>query len=182
MSDKKEEQSFIMAAGSDPASPYFLHHSDNPGTILVSQLLTEDNYPAWSRAMIISLSSKNKLGFIDGTVARPVKNSADFVAWERCNTMVLSWIWNSVSKELTSSVIYLDTAKEVWEDLKERFSPSNSIQIYHIKRAISNHAQNDLSVAKYYTILKGYWDELGSLVALPVCGSGISRDYLDYQQ
>ena len=28
----------------DPLNPYFLHHSDSPGLILVSQLLTGENY------------------------------------------------------------------------------------------------------------------------------------------
>ena len=28
----------------DPVSPFFLHHSDNPGLVLVSQQLTGDNY------------------------------------------------------------------------------------------------------------------------------------------
>ncbi|KAK0590603.1 hypothetical protein LWI29_029326 [Acer saccharum] len=28
----------------EPSSPYFLHHSDSPGLVLVSQSLTRDNY------------------------------------------------------------------------------------------------------------------------------------------
>lgn len=45
----------------DGSSPYFLHHSDNPGLILVSQPLMGDNYATWNHAMIIALSVKNKL-------------------------------------------------------------------------------------------------------------------------
>ena len=55
----------------DPLSPYFLHHSDSPGMILVSQLLNGDNYSSWSRSMSIALSVKNKLGFVDGIVVKP---------------------------------------------------------------------------------------------------------------
>ena len=29
----------------DPRSPFFLHHGESPGAILVVQPLTEDNYP-----------------------------------------------------------------------------------------------------------------------------------------
>ena len=29
----------------DLRSPFFLHHGESPGAILVTQLLTEDNYP-----------------------------------------------------------------------------------------------------------------------------------------
>jgi gag-polypeptide of LTR copia-type len=99
---------------------FFLHHSDNLGIILVPQLLTESNYPAWSRAMTMALSLKNKLCFVDGTIKKPKAATLEYQLWGRCNTTVLSWMWNSISKDLTNSVIYLNTAKEVWDDLKER--------------------------------------------------------------
>ncbi|KAM1515947.1 hypothetical protein COP1_015022 [Malus domestica] len=52
---------------------YLLHHSDQPGAILVPQLLNEENYGTWSRARIMTLSTKNKEGFIDGSINRPTK-------------------------------------------------------------------------------------------------------------
>ena len=56
----------------DPANPYFLHHGDNPGNTLVSQLLTgQDNYVSWSRAMQLAVSVKNKIGFLDGSIPKP---------------------------------------------------------------------------------------------------------------
>ncbi|KAL5779729.1 hypothetical protein ACOSQ2_010466 [Xanthoceras sorbifolium] len=35
----------------DPSNPYFVHHSDQPGHILVSTKLNGANYPSWSKAM-----------------------------------------------------------------------------------------------------------------------------------
>lgn len=46
--------------------PYFLSSSDHPGMILVTVTLSDHNYNQWSRSMKIALSSKLKLGFIDG--------------------------------------------------------------------------------------------------------------------
>lgn len=43
--------STISNSTMDFLSPFYLHHSDNPGTILVSQPLNGDNYPSWSRAV-----------------------------------------------------------------------------------------------------------------------------------
>lgn len=40
--------------------PYFLHHSDNLGTMLVSHPHTGDNYATWSHAMHIVLCPKTK--------------------------------------------------------------------------------------------------------------------------
>jgi hypothetical protein len=47
-------------------SPYHLHHGDSPGTVLVSQLLDGDNYHTWSRPMVMALTAKNKLSFLNG--------------------------------------------------------------------------------------------------------------------
>ena len=50
------------------SSPYFLSNSDNPGVSLVIQHLTEENYSTWSRAVLIGLDAKSKIGFIDGSL------------------------------------------------------------------------------------------------------------------
>lgn len=77
----------------NPLSPYFLHHSDNPGLILVTQQLTGDNYASWSPAMVIALTVKNKLGFINGSIEKPDDSDADLLnLWIRNNNIVISWI------------------------------------------------------------------------------------------
>ncbi|GKV25768.1 hypothetical protein SLEP1_g35162 [Rubroshorea leprosula] len=68
-------------------SPFYLHHSDSLGTVLVMQPLTGDNYPAWNRAMTMALEAKNKLGFVDGTFNELASNSTMFIVWSRCNSM-----------------------------------------------------------------------------------------------
>jgi hypothetical protein len=56
-------------------SPLLLHHSDHPGLLLVSKRLNCDNYNSWHRAMKISLSAKNKTGFITGKIKEPHETS-----------------------------------------------------------------------------------------------------------
>ena len=49
--------------------PLFLHHAESPSTILVTQpLIGGENYSAWARAVRKALLTKNKLGFIDGSL------------------------------------------------------------------------------------------------------------------
>ena len=55
----------------DPSYPFFIHLSSHPEMILVSKPLNGENYKTWSRSMKISLSAKNKLGFIDGSIKAP---------------------------------------------------------------------------------------------------------------
>ena len=51
--------------------PYAIHHSNSPFTILVTPLLTWDNYGSWSRAIIMAFRAKSKLGFVDGSLSIP---------------------------------------------------------------------------------------------------------------
>jgi len=81
------------------SNPFFLHNGDSPGAFLVSQPLIGENYNTWSRSMTMALRAKNKLKFVDGTLTKP--NDPDGAeAWTRCNDMILSWILNSLSKEM----------------------------------------------------------------------------------
>ena len=72
-------------------NPYFLNSSENPGNILVTQpLLGMRNYQSWSRAMVLALTAKKKIGFVNGKVTKPDPDSPLYEDWESCNTMVLS--------------------------------------------------------------------------------------------
>lgn len=76
--------------------------------------------------MSIALSVKNKLGFIDGSI--PKCEGTDSVmlnSWIRNNNMVISWILNSISKDISASVIFSESAYEIWQDLKEHFQQCN---------------------------------------------------------
>ena len=76
----------------DPASLYFLHPGVSPGLLLVSLVLIESNYNMWSRAMIVALDTKNKLGFIDGTLPQPNAHDPLKIAWDQRNNVVLAWL------------------------------------------------------------------------------------------
>ena len=102
-------------------SPFFLHNGDHPGLVLVSHILTGANYNTWSRAMLMALNAKNKLGFVDGTLQQPNQEDAFTGVWSRCNSMVASWLLNAVSKEIADSLLYLDSAQAVWSDLHDQF-------------------------------------------------------------
>lgn len=134
---------------------YRLETSDNPGTVLVTELLTIENYATWSQSMLRALRAKNKLGFINGTLSKP--NDVDdplFDFWARCNDMIISWIQNSISNQLCSSVVFVDNAKEIWDELKECFTQQNGPRIYELKKALSNLLQKADSVSVYYGKLK----------------------------
>ena len=97
----------------DDSNPCLLTNGDNLGLSLVTQPLTGENYQTWSKSMVMALIAKNKAGFVNDSIKAVDPSSPQYGSWKRCDTMVLSWLLNSLSKEICASVIYLDTAFEV---------------------------------------------------------------------
>ena len=116
--------------------PLFLHHGDKPSVVLVSQpLIGGENYPAWARSVRKSLIAKNKFGFIDGslTLSSPIMDSPSAIqAWIHADNMVGTWIINSVSLKLQASIIYRETALEIWNDLRDTFYHKNGPKTFNL--------------------------------------------------
>lgn len=91
-------------------SPYFLAYGDNPGTSLISEVLDGSNYNTWNIAITIALDAKNKIAFVDGSLPRPIESHPHFRIWSRCNSMVKSWILNSVTKPIYGSILRFNDA------------------------------------------------------------------------
>lgn len=166
----------------DASSPFFPHHGDNPGISLVSQTLTGENYHTWSRLMVIALSAKNKLGFVEGTIRKPSTEDQKYEKWIRCNNMILSWILNSVSETIASSIMFIDSAEDMWKELKERFSQGYGPRVFQIKKSIASLSQDNLPVSEYYTRLRALWKELSNLRPIPECACGSFKLLLAYHQ
>ncbi|KAH0712843.1 hypothetical protein KY289_008802 [Solanum tuberosum] len=112
------------------------------------------------RGVLISLSAKNKLDFINGKVEIPSENSPLFGQWKRCNDMVIAWLLNSLSKDIYESVIYSQTALDLWSELEERYGQPDGSKLFQLQRELNNISQGSNNVATYYTKLKRIWDQL----------------------
>jgi len=82
--------------------------------------------------MQLALSAKSKLPLIDGTLAQPNSSHPSFHAWSHANNVVITWIYNMVSKDILTSIIF-STAKEIWDVLRKRFPRKNGPQNFHIQ-------------------------------------------------
>nr|GMD89975.1 flavonol sulfotransferase-like protein [Ipomoea batatas] len=93
--------------------------------------------------MKMALLSKNKLDFVDDSVMAPKRTNANYITCKRENNMVLSWPLHFVIPVIAQSILWLDTAKEVWDDLKERFCQEDVFHISDIQAEIYNIKQGD---------------------------------------
>ncbi|PSS07980.1 Integrase [Actinidia chinensis var. chinensis] len=167
----------------NPNDHFYLHHSDQPGFILVMQLLTEENYNTWSRVMLMALSIKNKEGFINNTIRQlPITSVKELQQWRRYNNLVMAWLFNSTSEDIKASSIYNESAYKIWSDLKECFSCTNSVHLFHVEEAIHDCKEDNMTIGAYYTKLKGFWDECDTLCCIPTCTCGTVKEVLQFQQ
>ncbi|XP_070005893.1 uncharacterized protein [Nicotiana sylvestris] len=164
----------------DHNHPLYLQPSDSPGVVQTGILLIEmENYSIWSRAMLLALECKNKLGFIDDTVRRDTIGKDLEKQWDRCNALVKSWITSNVSKELLSGILFRPDAYSVWNDLKEKFDRVNLTRIYHLHKEVATLTQGVSPVSVYYSKLKDLWDETDSIMPVPSCCDK-SKDFVTH--
>nr|XP_009768140.1 PREDICTED: uncharacterized protein LOC104219202 [Nicotiana sylvestris] len=158
------------ASAMDYSNPYFLSSTDHPGLTIVSQVFDGSRYGAWRRSVLIALSVRNKLGFINGCIKTPDEKSAQFENWNRCNDIVIQWLLSSLSKDIGDSVLYSSTAKELWEEQETRYGQSNGTQLFQLQKELSSIMQGTDDIATYFTRIKRIWDELKFLNIFEICG------------
>ncbi|XP_075084983.1 uncharacterized protein LOC142168226 [Nicotiana tabacum] len=90
----------------DHNHPLYLHPSDGPGSLS-------------NRDMKVALLGKNKLCLIDGTTLKGDFGPGLAHQWDRCNTIVTSWLMSNVNSHLLTSVLFSENAQTVWAQLKE---------------------------------------------------------------
>jgi hypothetical protein len=154
----------------DQTSPYYVHRSDEPSWVTITPKLNDSNFHAWARSMKRALGSKMKLDFIDGSIPPVVDNfDTSFCAWNHCNMLVFSWILNSVSEQIASSVVFMENAVDVWNNLKERFSQGDLVRIYELMQEIYAMHQESKSITEFYFDLKVLWEEFEIYILIRTC-------------
>ncbi|GJS40027.1 cysteine-rich receptor-like protein kinase 8 [Tanacetum coccineum] len=132
-----------------PNYSLYLHPNDHPGLILISKkLVGSENYSSWKRSMMIALNAKNKLKIVTGEMIEPTIDSEERALWERTNDMIISWILNTISDQISNNLNFVNSASALWNEF---------IEVYYHK-------------------LKGLWDEHDALEATYLCNCASSYE------
>ncbi|GKF35972.1 putative transcription factor interactor and regulator CCHC(Zn) family protein [Tanacetum coccineum] len=159
--------------------------NDTYGTPLIGIKLTGiENYRVWAAALKHCIHSKNKLGFINGKCVKPDPETEPVLAeqWERCNSVVLTWILNCVSTELFIGQVFSSSAKLMWDELAETYYKIDGSVIFNLHYKINTVSQNGSKLSDYYHKLNSLWREYDAMVALPVCACDGASSYKDHAQ
>ena len=156
---------------------FSLHPSDNPGALISSVVLKEENYLEWSTELRNSLQAKKKIRFIDGTLTKPVAEP-DLSSWLAANSMTVGWIQTSIDPKIHSTVAYESVAATLWESLRVRFSVANGVRQQVLKDEIALCKQKGQPVLEYYGRLTKLWEELQNYNTSKVCRCEAAADIL----
>ncbi|XP_074278090.1 uncharacterized protein LOC141601693 [Silene latifolia] len=145
----------------EPTDPLYLHPAESGHPLGVDTKLSGiENYLEWKRQMEIAICSRRKIGFLTGVVKRPTNDPLREDAWDTCNSLLIQWILQNVEKPIKNSVLYVKTAKEIWEYLQRQFSISNGARKFRLNKELEDLEQGDKSICEYFTELRILWTNL----------------------
>ncbi|XP_071687077.1 uncharacterized protein [Rutidosis leptorrhynchoides] len=122
--------------------------------------------------MLLALATKNKVCFVDGTLAKNENDPVLVSQWERCNSVVLSWVLGCLSEELYSGQIFSNLASVVWKDLKETYDKVDGSMTFKLHHQINTLKQNGNTLSEYYHKLTSLWKQYDAMTSIPACTCG----------
>ncbi|KAL2327646.1 hypothetical protein Fmac_021073 [Flemingia macrophylla] len=126
------------------------------------------NFLQWSQYIQRILKGRSRLDHIDG--GGPGPNDPNFSIWDNEDSLIMTWIWHSMTPEISRNYMFYSSAKEIWDDLQNAFSLKKDFAAcYDIESRVFSTKQGSLSVSEYYGILNGLWIELDQYQTIKMC-------------
>ncbi|RVW79601.1 hypothetical protein CK203_049978 [Vitis vinifera] len=123
--------------------------------------LNRKNYLEWAQSVKLAIDGRGKLGHLNGEVSKPVADDPNLKTWRSENSLVSAWLINSMEPAIGKSHLFLPTAKDVWEAVRDMYSDlENSSQIFDLKSKLWQSRQGDREVTTYYNQMVTLWQEL----------------------
>ncbi|GJU59151.1 ribonuclease H-like domain-containing protein [Tanacetum coccineum] len=124
----------------DQYDPLYLHSNDTNGVPIIGfKLEGTENYKIWKATITIAIHTKNKLGFINGKIPRPVE------------------------------AVFSKNAKVVWDELEETYSKQDASVIFNVHYKIYSLTKSGSPLSEYYHKFNALWRQYDSFVNLPDC-------------
>ena len=76
-----------------------------------SYCLDGRNYLQWSQLVRTFLKGRGKISHLTGPA--PKSTDPGYSAWDTEDSMLMSWLWNSMQPEVSKNYMFLPTAKDI---------------------------------------------------------------------
>ncbi|XP_073138299.1 uncharacterized protein [Henckelia pumila] len=137
--------------------------SDSSPQITIHKL-NGKNYLEWAQLVRLVIDGKDKLGFVNGEVKAPAATDPKYKLWRSENSLVTAWLINSMEPAIGKTFMFLPTAREVWEAVRETYLDSeNYSQMYELNTRLWQMQQENKDATTYYNELIVLWQELDLL-------------------
>ncbi|XP_074297824.1 uncharacterized protein LOC141628605 [Silene latifolia] len=122
--------------------------------MITQPIFNRDNYDNWVDALRMTLYSKDKLAFLDGTIKEPKQGkkseeSMEHIVWRQCNAMGKAWLRNLIDPKLYVNIAFSESVVQIWEELKERYATGNSPRVHQLKSELNELKQDRLTIVEY---------------------------------
>lgn len=126
------------------------------------------NYLSWSRRGMLILRTKSIEGYVLGEISEPKeKLGEEWKKWNATDSLVLTWLLNSLAPAIAASVEALSTSTEVWDALSKMYSGKGNVMLVsQIEDTIHNLTQDEKTVMTYVGELRHAWADLDHLAPL----------------
>ncbi|CAM8929330.1 unnamed protein product [Rhodiola kirilowii] len=170
-SNSRSDVDFLEDLIEDDDDVYHVNKNEVTGNPIVSKILTDrDNFVSWKKSMEIALSTRLKLGFIQGKHPKP-NDWKTQSKWQRCNDVIMTWLISFVSEDIVGQILHAKDAMTAWNMLHTRFAGTNLARKSGLLKEVNNLVQGDMDVATYHGKLTKYWQELDSIRRASTCPS-----------
>ncbi|GAV59099.1 UBN2_3 domain-containing protein, partial [Cephalotus follicularis] len=119
----------------------------------------EKYYLKWSQFVKTYLKGKGRLSHLLGTWLEP--GDPEFGVWDEADSMIMSWLWDSLDPTISDTCMFLKTAKEIWDSIHKTYSKVRDVaEVYEIKVKTSATKQGSRTLTEYANTLQNLWQEL----------------------
>lgn len=89
--------------------------------------LSSKNYVKWSQLTRTILKGYDKLSHLLAT--SPKTGDPKFDAWDEEDSMVMSWLWNFMTLEISNTCMFLGSTKVIWDFVQQTYSKYEMLHI-----------------------------------------------------
>ncbi|XP_028795942.1 uncharacterized protein LOC114751436 [Neltuma alba] len=129
--------------------------------MIIAHKLNGSNYLQWSQSVLMYLRGRRKEEYITGEAPQLKPGDSNYNTWFAENNLVMTWLCNSMTVEISEGYLLAKTAKEIWDAARRTYSAiDNTAALFHIKRLQRELKQGSMTVTQYYTALTRLWQQL----------------------
>ncbi|KAJ7961715.1 Retrovirus-related Pol polyprotein from transposon TNT 1-94 [Quillaja saponaria] len=105
--------------------------NDNPSLQISPMKFDGNNFLAWSRSCLLFIQARGLYGYVIGSKRKPADGDPLLESWISENSLVMSWLINSMQPQISRGYLLLDSADKMWTALCQTYSQvGNDIQEY----------------------------------------------------